>query len=78
MKGAWWWNKEVKEKVNEQKEAYTAFINSAMIEEKEIGRVRYKAAKRVTKKAVAVANSMTYDIDMLYQNWRPKKGRRKF
>ena len=74
MKGAWWWNKEVKEKVNEQKEAYTAFINSAMIEEKEIGRVRYKAAKKVAKKAVAVTKSMTFDRS--YHRLETKEGER--
>jgi len=30
MKGAWWWNEEVKEKVKEKKEAYAAFTNSGM------------------------------------------------
>jgi len=71
MKGAWWWNKEVKEKVNEQKEAYTAFINSAMIEEKEIGRVRYKAAKKIVKKVVVVAKSIA--CDRLYQKLKIKE-----
>jgi len=34
MKGAWWWNEEVKEKVKEEKEAYIAFVNSGTDEEK--------------------------------------------
>jgi len=61
MKGAWWWNKEVNEKVKVKKEVYAAFANSEMDEEKEISKVRYKAAKKVVKKAVAVAKSMAYD-----------------
>ena len=28
MKGAWWWNEEVKEKVKEKKEAYVEYMNS--------------------------------------------------
>jgi len=34
MKGAWWWNEEVREKVKKKKEAYTAFVNGAIDEEK--------------------------------------------
>jgi len=61
MKGTWWWNEEVKEKVNEKKEAYAIFINSEADEGRESSRVRYKAAKKVAKKAIAVAKSMAYD-----------------
>jgi len=52
MNDAWWWNKEVKEKVKEKKEAYVDFMNSGEDEERDIKRVRYKAAKKVAKKAV--------------------------
>ena len=50
MKGAWWWNEEVKEKINEKKEAYTAFMNNETSEEKEISKVRYKVAKKKPRK----------------------------
>jgi len=72
MNGAWWWNKEIKEKVKEKKEVYASFINSGTDEEKEISRVRYKAAKKVAKKAIAVAKSMTYD--RLYPKLETKEG----
>jgi len=61
MKGVWCWNEEAKEKVKEKKEAYAAFTNSKMDEKEDISRVRYKEAKKVAKKAVAVAKSMAYD-----------------
>lgn len=35
MKGAWWWNEEVKEKVKEKKEAYAVFVNSGSNEERD-------------------------------------------
>jgi len=72
MKGAWWWNEELKEKVDEKKEAYTTFVNSETDEEKVTSRVRYKAAKKVAKKAVIVAKSMAYD--RLYQKLGTKEG----
>ena len=72
MKGAWWWNEEVMEKVNEMKEVYAAFMNNETDEEKETSRVRYKAAKKVAKKAVDIAKSMAYD--RLYQKLGTKKG----
>jgi len=71
MKGPWWWNEEVKEKVKEKKEAYIAFVNSGTDEEKEISKFSYKAAKKVAKKAVALAKSMTYD--RLYQKQNTKE-----
>jgi len=49
------------------------FMNSAMDEEKEISRVRYKAAKKIAKKAIAVAKSMAYK--RLYQKLETEKGK---
>ena len=57
MKGAWWWNEEVKEKVREKKEAHADFMNNGAVGERVVSRARYEA----TKKAVAVAKSMDYD-----------------
>jgi len=72
IKGAWWWNEPIKEKVKEKKEAYTAFMNSRTDEEKESSRVRYKAVKKAAKKVVAVAKSTAYD--RLYQKLETKEG----
>jgi len=47
-------------------------MNIGMDEEKEISRVRYKAAKKVAKKAVAVAKSMAYN--RLHQKLETKEG----
>jgi len=72
MKGAWWWNMEVKEKVKEKKETYAAFMNRGTDEEKEISRVRYKATKKIAKKAIAIAKSKAYN--RLYQKLESKEG----
>jgi len=72
MKGAWWWNKEVKEKFKEKKEAYVVFVNSGVDEERGISRARYKASKKVAKKAIAVAKSLTFD--RLYHRLESKQG----
>jgi len=71
MKAFCWWNEDVKEKVKEKKRCMHCFRNG-MNEEKEISRVRYKAAKKLAKKAVAVAKSIAYD--RLYQKLEMKKG----
>ena len=75
MKGAWWWNEEVKEKVKKKKEAYAAFVNSETDEEKEINRGRYKVAKKVAKKVIATAKSRAYD--KLYRILETNKGKKK-
>ena len=49
MKGAWWQNEEVKEKVKEKKEAYAVFLNSETDEER-VSKARYKAARRQPRK----------------------------
>ena len=69
---AWWWNKEVKEKVKEERKAYAAFMNSKTDEVKEISRVGYVAAIKVAKKAVVLAKSTTYD--RWYQKLDTKEG----
>ena len=47
-------------------------MNSKTDEEKEISRVRYKAAKKIAKKVVVVATSMAYK--RLYQKLETKGG----
>jgi len=74
IKGAWWWKKGVKEKVKEKKDTFTTFMNSRMDEELEFNRGRYKAAKKVIKKAVAVAKSGAYD--RLYRKLETKEGKK--
>lgn len=72
MKGVWWWNEEVNEKVKEKKVAFAIFLSSGTDKEKEISKVRYKAAKKVAKRAVAVAKSMAYD--RFYHKLETKEG----
>jgi len=72
MKGTWWWNEDVKETVKEKKEANAVFMNSGADEERESSRVRYKEAKKIAKKVVAVAKSMAYD--RLYRKLETKEG----
>jgi len=55
-----------------EKKACAVFMNSGTDEEKEISRVRYKAAKKIAKKAIAVAKSIAYNS--LYQKLETKKG----
>jgi len=71
MKGVWQWKEAVKEKLKEKKEAYIVFMNNEIHEEKEISRVRYKAAKTVERKAVVVAKRMAYN--RLYQKLETKE-----
>ena len=49
------------EEVKEKKKAYVAFINGGTDEEMEASRVRYKLVKRIAKKVIVIAKSMTYD-----------------
>ena len=47
MKGAWWCNKEVKEKVKEKKEAYAYVMNSGTDEyRKRLGELNIRQVKR--------------------------------
>jgi len=72
---AWWWNEEVKKKVNEKNEAYIDVMNSGSDEDRETMSIRYKAARKVAKKAVAVAKNLTFD--RLYHRLGTKEGEKK-
>ena len=61
MEGVWWWNEEVKERVKEKKEAYTEVMSSGSDEERETKSIRYKAAKKVAKEAMALAKRLAFD-----------------
>ena len=51
-------------------------MNSGTDKEREIRRVRYKAAKKVAKKAVAVAKNLAFD--RLYHRLESKEGEKEF
>ena len=72
MEGAWWWNEEVKAKVKAKKEAYAEFMSSSSEDERAHKRIGYKAAKKVARRAVAVAKSQAFD--RLYHRLETKEG----
>jgi len=49
-------------------------MNSGTDEEREIRRVRYKAAKKVAKKAVVIAKNLAFD--RLYHRLETKEGKK--
>ena len=72
IRRAWWWNEEVKQKVNEKQNAYFALRNSTSDEEKEVREVKYKAAKKLAKKLVTMAKNNTYE--RLHKKMENKEG----
>ena len=71
--GAWWWNEEVKEKVKEKQKAYVTLCSYTSKEEKGIWETRYKAVKKLAKKAVAIGKNNAYE--RLYQRLETKEKR---
>jgi len=59
--GSWWWNEKVREKVHEKQKAYAALSSCTSEEEKGVREALYKDAKKLAKKAVAVATNNAYD-----------------
>ena len=46
VRGAWWLNEEVKEKVKDKQNAYAPLSNTTSKEEKEVREAKYKVAKK--------------------------------
>jgi len=65
IRGAWWWNEEVKVKVKKKRNAYAMLSNSTSNETKEVREARYLVAKKLAKKAVTIAKNNAYE--RLYQ-----------
>jgi len=61
IKRVQWWNKEVKEKVDEKQEAYVAFINSRTNGEKEVTEARYKSTKKTVKQVIAMGKNIAHE-----------------
>jgi len=73
--GTWWWNEEVREKVKEKQKAYAALSSCTSEEEKGERDPTYKDAKKLAKKAVAIANNNAYE--RLYHKLETKEGEKR-
>ena len=72
IKGVWWRNNEVKEKVKEKQCAYATLIESKMVEDVEVNRLNYKATKKIAKRVVSVAKDNSFE--RLYRKMETKEG----
>ena len=69
IEGASWQNEEIKDKVKEKQEAYAAFTNSTIDEEKEVNE------KKISKKVIVLAKNITYES--LYHKLKTKECEKK-
>jgi len=58
MKGARWWNEEVKEKVKEKQDDYTDVVGGRTEEEKEVRKPTRKIARKEAKKKIIIVRTM--------------------
>jgi len=70
--GAWWWNEEVRQKVKEKQKPYPNLSSCTSEEEKGVVEATYKVAKKLAKKAVAIAKNNAYE--RLYQRLETNEG----
>ncbi|KAM3288907.1 hypothetical protein P3S67_022337 [Capsicum chacoense] len=74
-RGDWWWNKEVKKKVETKKGAYANLVESKDEEEKRVNKKEYKLARKEAKLAVTAAKTAAFET--LYAGLQEKKGGKK-
>jgi len=59
--GAWYWNKEVQERVKEKQHAYATLICGRSDKEKKFNAFRYKDGKKAAKKAITLVKNNAYE-----------------
>ncbi|KAF3651812.1 Mitochondrial uncoupling protein 1 [Capsicum annuum] len=60
-RGDWWWNEEVKKKVETKKGAYAKLVESKDEEEKRVNKKEYKLARKEAKLAVTAAKTAAFE-----------------
>ncbi|PHT38343.1 DNA-directed RNA polymerase II subunit 1 [Capsicum baccatum] len=74
-KGDWWWNEEVKKKVEIKEGAYIKLSESKYEEEKRVNREVYKVTRKEAKLAVMTAKSVAFKS--LYSRLEEKEGEKR-
>ncbi|XP_047257711.1 uncharacterized protein LOC124889772 [Capsicum annuum] len=74
-KGDWWWNEEVKKRVEGNKRAYIKFVESKDAKEKRVNRETYKVVRKEAKLAVMAAKTAVFE--RLYVGLEDKGGEKR-